>query len=582
MKQFKRVLLLTAFISPLLFFLSCGGGSEEEGPMHTVTFNSDGGTPATTQVKVTDGATVSPPAAPSKDRYTFVHWYAGTDKNTPFSFNTPVTSSFTLKVHWLQHKFLVTFDCGGGVPAAPNQILLGTERVQRPATDPELEDYVFLDWYTADDELFVFGQPVTSDITVYAKYERGDFKIVTFVMNGGSPQVQPQKVHGQNLPVKPTSYPSRAKFVFDDWYSDTGCTTKFDFSQPLTRDTTLYAGFRAQIAFSYPLLLARLTGASAPEQEPASLLNPNRTHTDYNVGGTDLGIIWEMTPNKVGIFFGDTYGRDHIQGGNGGPQGGDWRANVLAFSTDTDLSDGLTITSMAMDPVTPKRAKELIPKRTHLGFTAIPTAAIRANGVDYVHYFDAAVFGNDNNPDNFSGLFKSTDDGQNWTRCPNVVFAYDSPFFMAAYEKKDGYVYMIGSRKNRLGLPHLARIPEDGMEDKANYRFWDGSTWNVNESAAIPIFDMGSGEASLMWHEKHKMWIYTYVYGDVGLHYAQAANITGPWKISLSPLIPGIGWGGYGCYMHKLVRNSDWIYFMTSTWQHYNVFVIRMTVGPVQ
>ena len=38
----------------------------------------------------------------------------------------------------------------------------------------------------------------------------------------------------------------------------------------------------------------------------------NRTNELYNVGGTDLGIVWELQPDII-FFFGDTFGSDFIQ-----------------------------------------------------------------------------------------------------------------------------------------------------------------------------------------------------------------------------------------------------------------------------
>lgn len=46
--------------------------------------------------------------------------------------------------------------------------------------------------------------------------------------------------------------------------------------------------------------VARLTGTPLPEEE---LISPNSTVQQWNIGGTDLGIIWEQDPGKYGIFL---------------------------------------------------------------------------------------------------------------------------------------------------------------------------------------------------------------------------------------------------------------------------------------
>ena len=46
--------------------------------------------------------------------------------------------------------------------------------------------------------------------------------------------------------------------------------------------------------------VARLTGTSLPEEE---FMSPNSTVQQWNIGGTDLGIIWEQAPGKIRNIF---------------------------------------------------------------------------------------------------------------------------------------------------------------------------------------------------------------------------------------------------------------------------------------
>ena len=53
---------------------------------------------------------------------------------------------------------------------------------------------------------------------------------------------------------------------------------------------------------------------------------------------------------KIWNFLGDTFGYDFKPNpANPGPNGGSWRSNVLAFSEDNDLEDGLSFSNMATD-----------------------------------------------------------------------------------------------------------------------------------------------------------------------------------------------------------------------------------------
>lgn len=74
-------------------------------------------------------------------------------------------------------------------------------------------------------------------------------------------------------------------------------------------------------------------------------------------------------------FFGDTSGEGFVINKNGG-NGSNWRSNVVAFSSDTDLTDGLKIDSMLLD--SEGKAREIcaggkrILKCTKLLFLPVP------------------------------------------------------------------------------------------------------------------------------------------------------------------------------------------------------------------
>lgn len=66
---------------------------------YTVTFDSRGGSAVAAQT-VKSGEKVTKPANPTKSGFTFDAWYEDTYLATPYDFNTPVTSNFTLYAGW--------------------------------------------------------------------------------------------------------------------------------------------------------------------------------------------------------------------------------------------------------------------------------------------------------------------------------------------------------------------------------------------------------------------------------------------------------------------------------------------------
>jgi uncharacterized repeat protein (TIGR02543 family) len=65
---------------------------------------------------------------------------------------------------------------------------------------------------------------------------------VTFDLNGHGSAVSPEKVVVGNLATAPTP-PTETGRIFNGWYTDAALTTRADFSDPITSDTTLFASW---------------------------------------------------------------------------------------------------------------------------------------------------------------------------------------------------------------------------------------------------------------------------------------------------------------------------------------------------
>ena len=326
--------------------------------------------------------------------------------------------------------------------------------------------------------------------------------------------------------------------------------------------------------------IARVTGSPMMGE---TLLNPNNTALDWNVGGTDLGIIWEMQPGQYGVFFGDTFGRDFSPNyENPGPNGSSWRSNVLAFSTDNNLEDGLTLNSMVTDDR--GDAKEIVQSaKSETDITSIPTAAIRANGSDYVHYFNMRNW--DTWTTNYSGMYKSDNNGQTWIKLNDINFKPDSPFGQVGYFKKDGYIYMIGTQTGRSSTASLARFKEADIENINQYEYWNGTTetWEKgNENLATTIIDDEVGELSFIYNIKLNKWIIAYFNGPrYNITMRTAENITGPWSEPYE-LASGSEYAQlYGSYFHPKSVESEVLYFTMSMWLPYNVFLMKVVLADM-
>lgn len=109
---------------------------------------------------------------------------------------------------------------------------------------PVKEGYTFAGWYNNVD---FTGEAVTTletGKTYYAKWTKNQYT-VTLNNNGHGeePAAMPPVEYGNSVADLPKLSDSTNEWVFTGWYTDAECTTEYK-SEPITKATTLYAGWR--------------------------------------------------------------------------------------------------------------------------------------------------------------------------------------------------------------------------------------------------------------------------------------------------------------------------------------------------
>ena len=206
---------------------------------YTVTFESNGGS-SVESATVGLSSTVARPTDPTRNGYTFDNWYSDAGLTAVYNFSALVTADITLYAKWnpvVSQQYTVTFESNGGSNVVMATVGSG-DMVARP-TDPTRSGYIFVDWYgdAGLATVYDFSTPVTDNITLYAKWNAT--YTVTFQSNGGS-NVAMATVGSGSTVARPTN-PTQSGYTFDDWYSDVGLATVYDFSTPVTANLTLYA-----------------------------------------------------------------------------------------------------------------------------------------------------------------------------------------------------------------------------------------------------------------------------------------------------------------------------------------------------
>lgn len=141
------------------------------------------------------------------------------------------------------NKLEATFTADGATFAQPQTINRG-EKFTKP-TEPSKENHTFAGWYNGD-EKFDFDADTTNApnvLNLVAKWDINQYT-VQFVSDYGSFADQPIK-HGGTIDPDKLTIPPVEGFTFDGWYADKTYNTKFDFSTPITSNTTVYAKWTA-------------------------------------------------------------------------------------------------------------------------------------------------------------------------------------------------------------------------------------------------------------------------------------------------------------------------------------------------
>lgn len=319
--------------------------------------------------------------------------------------------------------------------------------------------------------------------------------------------------------------------------------------------------------------------------------SPNRTGSRFGVYGTDLGILWDNGSNEILVAFGDTYGEGW--GGNGtGPDDADWRWNVLAGSTTTDLREGIALYPVVTRP--DGTAGQMLPHDLTVEHevTIIPTSGIAAAGVNYLHYMSVRRWGPPGRwRTNHSGIALSHDLGRTWTapadaRWPNTdrrtgLFGRrEHPFQLGAFARQEPHVYLMGTPNGRFGGGSLARVDPARVSEVDSYEYWTGSDWKTGDPfAAVEVLPGPVGELSLLHHKYTDRWLATHLdEGRAAIVLRTALELVGPWSEPLE-LVSGRDYPGlYGGFLHPWCDEGPDVYFMLSLWNSYNVRLMRASL----
>ncbi len=199
---------------------------------YTVSFDASDIEP----VQVYYNEKLSKPNEPIREGYTFEGWYKDKECKIPWNFTVDVVyETITLYPKWISNPYKITFNaCGHGITPPQEETY---EKL--PILLPQLEEagYTFEGWYI--DEAYttkaVPGARVEMDIILYAKWVKKIYKVYFAYVD-----IDPVPI-GYNEKVVQPENPTQAGFIFEGWYKEKECQTRWNFDEDvITKNTTLY------------------------------------------------------------------------------------------------------------------------------------------------------------------------------------------------------------------------------------------------------------------------------------------------------------------------------------------------------
>ena len=156
---------------------------------------------------------------------------------------TKGSNNDVLENHLICAKLEATFTADGTTFAQPQTIDRGGKFTEPAA--PSKENHTFAGWYNGD-EKFDFDADTTNApnvLNLVAKWDINQYTI-KFVSDHGSFEDQTIE-YGGTIKTDKLTIPKVEGYTFDDWYTDNTYSTKFDFTQPIKSNTTVYAKWTA-------------------------------------------------------------------------------------------------------------------------------------------------------------------------------------------------------------------------------------------------------------------------------------------------------------------------------------------------
>ena len=283
---------------------------------YTIKFDNNGYGAPLTELK---GASLPELPTLSEEGYEFLGWYYDQECTKAASKDDKLVKDVTLYAKWIQGKYDVEFNVNGyGVK--PNNLIDITTISELPVL--ESVGKLFVGWYYDKDctKAVVLGDVITSNITLYAKWEDVEYTLTFELRNGEDDIVKKLKY---NDIIEEVQNPVKQGYEFIGWFiQNDNEVVEFTFANAVmpNHDLVVFAKYtgEATIVYSSDGNTYKSVSGEIGDAIPA-VANP--TKVGYSFGGwyqekecinvfdlttfpiNDLVVYAKWTPNTITIRF---------------------------------------------------------------------------------------------------------------------------------------------------------------------------------------------------------------------------------------------------------------------------------------
>ena len=233
------------------------------GATAAVTFNANGGTPASTVVSTGVGGTVTLPTV-TRTHYTLTGWNtAANGTGTAFTASTAVNDNITVYAQWKQaQQYTLTYDANGGTGTAPAVASYYSDDTPAAAASPFTNaPNTFVNWNTAADgsgTAYAVNDPVSiagGNVTLYAQWAPPATYKVSYYANGGTGSMSDATAYlsGDTATVLDSTFTAPAHTTFGGWNTKadgTGTAYAASDTISMSANVALYAQWTADPTYT--------------------------------------------------------------------------------------------------------------------------------------------------------------------------------------------------------------------------------------------------------------------------------------------------------------------------------------------